>query len=214
MTIWRPPGRYGASTRPMVAYSGFAWSHRYAPSGDVARFVSPRRHGCRNRRWIRYIVYNRVANKWINSLTFNGLSYIASTTPPPDPFERGYARLIGRAYPKLPRRMRGKRHHHGGDVCDCCVCGVESYYSYCRILRGFGVFSTATGLAVKLLNHWQGHAECLFGIEGWHRACIAHVRWFEGSICSFRLGPVASQWPVPCSTRFRHGSVIRLLSWN
>jgi len=49
--------------------------------------------------------------------------------PPPEPFARGYAHSIG--------RIR-KRHHHGGDVCDCCVCGVEyfPYYSYCRILRG------------------------------------------------------------------------------
>ncbi len=31
----------------------------------MARAVSPRRHGCRNRRRIRYIVYNKVANKSI-----------------------------------------------------------------------------------------------------------------------------------------------------
>ncbi len=54
---WRPPGRYGTSTRPMAASSGFAWSHRYAPSGDMPRAVSPWRHGCRNCRRIRYIVY-------------------------------------------------------------------------------------------------------------------------------------------------------------
>ena len=23
--------------------------------------------------------------------------------------------------PWIPRRMRGKRHHHGGNVVDCCV---------------------------------------------------------------------------------------------
>ena len=45
-----------------------------------------------------YIVYNRVANKLINSLTVNGFSYIASTTSPPDPFGRGYARPIGRIH--------------------------------------------------------------------------------------------------------------------
>ena len=47
---------------------------RYAPSGDVPRAVSPRRHGCRNRRRNRYIVYNRVANKSINSLKVNGFN--------------------------------------------------------------------------------------------------------------------------------------------
>ena len=31
-------------------------------------------------------------------------------------------------------------------------------------------------------------------------ACIAHVCWFEGSICRSRQGPVAWWWPVPCST--------------
>jgi len=28
------------------------------------------------------------------------------------------------AYPKIPRRRRGKRHHHGGDVCGLVVLGV------------------------------------------------------------------------------------------
>jgi hypothetical protein len=68
----------------------------------VPRAVSPRRHGRRNRRRIRYIVYNRVANKLINFLTVNGFSYIASTTPPPDPFGKGYARPIGRVHRSHP----------------------------------------------------------------------------------------------------------------
>ena len=95
---WRPPGRYGASTRPMAESSGFAWSHRYAPAGDVPRTVSSGWHGRRNRRRIRYIVYDRVANNWINSLTVNGFSYFAFTTPPPDPFGRGSACPIGRIH--------------------------------------------------------------------------------------------------------------------
>ncbi len=28
-----------------------------------------------------------------------------------------------RAYPKIPRHRRGKRHHHGGDVCGIVVLG-------------------------------------------------------------------------------------------
>ncbi len=94
--LWRPLGRYGMSTRPMVAYSGFAWSHLYAPLGDVHCTVSPRRHGLCNRHWIHYSVYNR--DKWIISLTINGFSYIASTTSLPDPFGRGYAHPIGRIH--------------------------------------------------------------------------------------------------------------------
>ena len=92
---WHPSGRYNASTRPMAAYSGFAWSHWYAPSGDVPCIVSSRRHCHRNRHWIRYIVYNRVANKSINSLRVNGF---ASTTPLPDPFGRVYPHPIGRIH--------------------------------------------------------------------------------------------------------------------
>jgi hypothetical protein len=30
-----------------------------------------------------------------------------------------------RAYPKLPRRRRSKRYHHGGDVCGLVVLGVD-----------------------------------------------------------------------------------------
>jgi hypothetical protein len=39
---------------PNGVSSGFSRSHRYAPSVDVPRAVSSRRHGCRNRRRIRY----------------------------------------------------------------------------------------------------------------------------------------------------------------
>jgi len=64
----------------------------------VPRIVSPRRHGRRNRHQICYIVYNRVANKSINSLTVNGFNLFASTTSPPDPFGRVYPRPIGRIH--------------------------------------------------------------------------------------------------------------------
>jgi hypothetical protein len=39
-----------------------------------------------------------------------------------------------RADPQIPHRSRGKRHHHGDDVCvGSCVCvdGTFCYYSYC-----------------------------------------------------------------------------------
>jgi hypothetical protein len=57
---WHPPGQYGASTHPMALSSGFAWSHRYALSGDVHRGVSSQRHGRPNRHRIRYIVLHRI----------------------------------------------------------------------------------------------------------------------------------------------------------
>jgi hypothetical protein len=33
-----------------------------------------------------------------------------------------------RVYPKIPRRRRGKRHHHGGDVCGLVVLGVDGSF--------------------------------------------------------------------------------------
>jgi hypothetical protein len=52
---WRPPGWYGASSRPMAAFSGFWWSPGHAALGDALRIVSAHRHGHQNGpRW-RYI---------------------------------------------------------------------------------------------------------------------------------------------------------------
>ena len=88
-----------STSRASLKASGITWSHRYTPLGNVPRIVCPRWHGCRNRHQIRYILYNRVANKWTNSITVNGFSYIAaSTTTPPDPFGRGYGRPIRRIH--------------------------------------------------------------------------------------------------------------------
>ena len=33
-----------------------------------------------------------------------------------------------RAYPKIPRRRRGEQHHHGGDVCELVVLGVDGTF--------------------------------------------------------------------------------------
>jgi hypothetical protein len=69
---WRPPGQYGASTRPMAAFRGFAWSHWCAPSGDVPSAVLPRRHDHRICRRICYILFFR----WLESkLVFIFLLY-------------------------------------------------------------------------------------------------------------------------------------------
>ena len=50
--------------------------------------------------------------------------------------------------------MRGKQHHHGGDVCDCCVCSSRyfSYYSFRRNPTAREFFVPAgTLIAAKLL---------------------------------------------------------------
>ncbi len=55
LSPWRPSGRYGASSRPMAASSGFRRSPGHAESGDALRIASMRLHGHRNGpRW-RYI---------------------------------------------------------------------------------------------------------------------------------------------------------------
>ena len=60
------------------------------------------------------------------------------------------------AYPKLPRRRRGKQHHHGDDVCGLVVLGVDGTFRTIPtvgILRGGKFFIPArTTLVVKLLN--------------------------------------------------------------
>ncbi len=59
------------------------------------------------------------------------------------------------AYPKIPRRRRGKRYHHGGDVCGLVVLGVDSTFRTIPtvgILRGGSFFVPArTQIVVKLL---------------------------------------------------------------
>jgi hypothetical protein len=46
LSPWRPPGRYGASSRPMAASSGFRGSPGHAALGDAALIAStpPHRH--------------------------------------------------------------------------------------------------------------------------------------------------------------------------
>jgi len=56
-----------------------------------------------------------------------------------------------RAYPKIPRRRRGKRHHYGGDVCGLVVLGVD--VTFRTIPYEVGVFVPAqTLIVVKLLT--------------------------------------------------------------
>jgi len=65
------------------------------------------------------------------------------------------ATICDGAYPKLPRRRRGKRHHHGGDVCGLVVLGVNSTFRAIPtvgILRGGSFLFPLEPIAVKLLN--------------------------------------------------------------
>jgi len=63
--------------------------------------------------------------------------------------------MSDRAYPKLPRCRRGKRHHHGGDVCGLVCSGRQYflYYSYRKNPTGREFFIPArTFMAGKLFN--------------------------------------------------------------
>ena len=47
--------------------------------------------------------------------------------------------MLDRTYPKIPRRRRGKRHHHCGDVCGLVVLGFDGIFRTIptvRILQG------------------------------------------------------------------------------
>ena len=46
--------------------------------------------------------------------------------PRPTPSEE--VTCVGLGISKLPRRMRGKRHHHGGDICGLVVLGVDGTF--------------------------------------------------------------------------------------
>jgi hypothetical protein len=48
LSPWRPPGRYGASSHLMAAFSGFQCSHGHAASGDAACTASSPPHGHQN----------------------------------------------------------------------------------------------------------------------------------------------------------------------
>jgi hypothetical protein len=52
---WRPPRRYGASSHPMVAFSGFYKSPGPPPLVDVRSIPSAHRHGHQNGPWRRCI---------------------------------------------------------------------------------------------------------------------------------------------------------------
>ncbi len=81
------------------------------------------------------------------------MDLIYSLPPPPARPLRKSLPASDRADPYIPHRKRGKRHHHGGNVVDFCVCGVENfpYYSYSRKPTGREFFVPArTLIAVKL----------------------------------------------------------------
>ena len=120
---WRPPGQYGASTRPVAAFRGFTWSHQYAPSGDVPRAVFPLRHGHHNRRWICYIFIRRLEGKLVFILflyQFIDLDKSLRPPPPPTPFTPRICAGSGVSIKSAPRE--GAEAHHGGVVCGLWLC--------------------------------------------------------------------------------------------
>ena len=61
---------------------------------------------------------------------------------------------LDRAYPKIPRRRMGKRHHNGGDVCGLVVLRVDRTFRtipIVGILRGGSFSFPPEPLFVKLL---------------------------------------------------------------
>ncbi len=63
------------------------------------------------------------------------LSYRVLAQPLPKRFPAS-----DRVYPKIPLRRRGKRHHHGGDVCGIVVFGSMSVLFLQQKTYGAGVF--------------------------------------------------------------------------
>jgi len=55
LLLWRPPGRYGASSRPMAAFSGFYKSSGPPPLVDARGIAPSHRHGYQNGQGRRYI---------------------------------------------------------------------------------------------------------------------------------------------------------------
>jgi hypothetical protein len=55
LLLWRSPGRYGASSRPMAAFSGFYKSSGPPLSVDVRGIAPSHRHGYQNGQQRRYI---------------------------------------------------------------------------------------------------------------------------------------------------------------
>ena len=51
--------------------------------------------------------------------------------------------MFDRAYPKIPCHRRGKRHHHGGDVCGLVVFGSTLLSVLCRNPTGREFFAPA-----------------------------------------------------------------------
>ena len=121
---WRPPGRYGASTHPVAAFSGFAWSHQNAPSSDVTRDVLPRRHGrriCRQKCYI--LFFRRLESKLVFILflyQFIDLDKSLRPPPPPTPFPPRICAWSGVSIKSAPRE--GTEAHHGGVVCVLWLC--------------------------------------------------------------------------------------------
>ena len=135
----RPPGQYGASTRPVAAFRGFAWSHRYVPLGDVPRAVFPLRHGHHNRRWICYILFFcRLESKLVFILLlYQFIDLDKSLWPPPPPTPRPPRICAGLGVSMKSMPQEGAEAHHGDVVCELCWVRLlqKTFYSYVENLQ-------------------------------------------------------------------------------
>ncbi len=136
---WRPPGRYGASTLPVAAFRGFAWSHRYAPSGDVPRAVSTSRHGRRNCCRICYILFfRRLESKLVFILLlYQFIDSIELLRPPPPPTTCSPRICAGLGVSIKSTPQEGAEAHHGDVVCELCWVRLlqKMYHSYVENLQ-------------------------------------------------------------------------------
>jgi len=73
---------------------------------------------------------------------------------------------LDRAYPKILRRRRGKRHHHGGNVCGLVVLGVDGTFRTIPTInptRRELFVPAQTLIVVKLLTMIRGYC-CQFDL--------------------------------------------------
>ncbi len=137
---WRPPGQYGASTCPVAAFRGFAWSHRYAPLGDVPHAIFPLRHGHHNRRRTCYILFfRRLESKlvFILLVLYQFIDLDKSLRPPPPPTPRPPLICTGSGVSIKSMPREGAEAHYGDVVCELCWVRLlqKTYYSYVENLQ-------------------------------------------------------------------------------
>ncbi len=153
-----------------ASIGGFAWSHQYAPSGDVPHAVSFRWHGRRNCRQFCCILLHHGSRIKLITRLFYCFILNPVNTPLPDPFGRGYPRPIGCIH----------RYHAVGGANGttmvvmfvgllCWDLRYFPYYSYCRnpTVRKFFVPAGTQPFTLWQKTHLPWGAAKMSGILVW-----------------------------------------------